>query len=435
MTEHDALDKVSAIEVRIDALARISETSLMVLTLKDLEVLVKGLFNTRTLADRSKRGIVTAILKLTASHRDRLRQSEALAADLEVLDSRLVVTAIAPDRTDFDVVSKTTFKELVDIATNASYLPSSDEAGRKVSRDSEVVASNLHITYFSTLAGNTGKNYRLRLVRDLISQAQRNENPSLTGLLTKAIDSFRSHLYRLTTPAVILADKANSERVGKQNSSRTPVSSETVSMFYDTAYRWLTNADVSSWELLCVALAFATGRRSSEIMVTATFEPCEDSHQVLFSGQLKANPDTLAHDRIHGIHPPYPIPTLLPAELVLRGMEYLNASGKRLTKPEHLDMLQRELTALANKKFSKPISNTMRQYFGTEFTLKSLRAIYAELAFRTFSNVGERESHHSFVSRVMGHDIQSRTATDAYIFYNFPDATDDQLRMLLHFPL
>lgn len=97
------------------------------------------------------------------------------------------------------------------------------------------------------------------------------------------------------------------------------------------------------WEEIAVGLAAVSGRRLSEVLKTASFHP-KSQWTLSFDGQLKQKDKIL---------PPYEIPTLVPADLVL-------SSWQRLR--EVMDCSQMEPTAISEK-YSPLMAETANHYF------------------------------------------------------------------------
>jgi len=80
------------------------------------------------------------------------------------------------------------------------------------------------------------------------------------------------------------------------------------------------------WEDISCALILVTGRRMSELHYSAAFTKSGD-HELIFTGQLKGKGRTVDGDKL--INHPFTIPCLVPAELAIAGLAWLEREGKR----------------------------------------------------------------------------------------------------------
>lgn len=117
-----------------------------------------------------------------------------------------------------------------------------------------------------------------------------------------------------------------------------------------------------TWEDVSCALALATGRRMAEIHLSAEFQPVEgDEYAVMFTGQLKGKDRKAVFDNGRLVdtsdgkdvrYVPFIIPTVVKAELVISGLNYLKENGKRLAKSED--------TTRVNARYSKALSGKVK---------------------------------------------------------------------------
>lgn len=110
------------------------------------------------------------------------------------------------------------------------------------------------------------------------------------------------------------------------------------------------------WTDVSCAIALATGRRMGEVHCTATFVKI-DTYKINFTGQLKGKTRKVksAGNAVPLQDMTFPIPTLLPADLVCLGLDWLgNASNfientsKRFAPEEDVERV--------NRRFSKPLN-------------------------------------------------------------------------------
>lgn len=163
---------------------------------------------------------------------------------------------------------------------------------------------------------------------------------------------------------------------------------------------------------LAVAISIATGRRRTEIFKTAVFDVLETTpgNHVLFHGQLKT------HDReLFGDVKPYPIPCLVPRDLVVNGLlllrkiqkkdsvSYLDQRGNEVTE----GVLDQPLTdqyhnEAVGKFYSHAANDRIRYLFETpSIEFRHSRDMYSEIGYDKFKKDGEGRS--AYRTRVYGH--------------------------------
>jgi len=102
-----------------------------------------------------------------------------------------------------------------------------------------------------------------------------------------------------------------------------------LSPFLKHAYEVLSEPDKFGWLEVSLAFALATGRRMAETHLSGDFTAIEgETHKLTFTGQLKGKGRKMGKLPLHRHR--FTIPTLLPAALVLAGLDYLADEGKRL---------------------------------------------------------------------------------------------------------
>jgi hypothetical protein len=102
------------------------------------------------------------------------------------------------------------------------------------------------------------------------------------------------------------------------------------------------------WEDVSCAIALVTGRRQSEIHYSALFTPI-DSHTLSFRGQLKGKDSKKDHIDVKLFDQLYEIPCLVPSELVIFAMQWLEREGKRCDRASGS-------AEVVNKKWGKYLS-------------------------------------------------------------------------------
>jgi len=92
------------------------------------------------------------------------------------------------------------------------------------------------------------------------------------------------------------------------------------------------------WRDVSCAIALATGRRMAEIHLSGEFRKVGE-YELGFKGQLKGKRRKIGLKKL--IDHEFTIPTLLSAERVLRGVEWLDANGKRFPRDEDPERVNR----------------------------------------------------------------------------------------------
>lgn len=183
---------------------------------------------------------------------------------------------------------------------------------------------------------------------------------------------------------------------------------------------------------LAVGLAFASGRRVTEIMRTAKFLPGKIENSVSFSGQLKTKNRHLFEDLSA-----YDIPVLVDVDLFLKGFDVLRAFGRT----EFIEYTNAEGVKVNEKVLSGPITNTQKNNAvqikytkalndrakivlnSGEFQFKDTRAIAATVAMHDFNP--KQLSSKLFLGEYLGHAKTKNTTYEYYDGFKYaPDQTD-----------
>ena len=163
------------------------------------------------------------------------------------------------------------------------------------------------------------------------------------------------------------------------------------------------------WRPVSVALAIATGRRQVEIHSTGEFRRVDDYH-VEFTGQAKARGKAfLAYEE----NPSYVIPTLLKAELVVKGHEWLKAmSGKYYpTEKQVNDNVNRDVNSYLKEVAAKTLTtvdkdgNDISETVASNFIYHNLREVYAAASYDVEGcQKYKRNVLYRWVNEVLGED-------------------------------
>lgn len=113
--------------------------------------------------------------------------------------------------------------------------------------------------------------------------------------------------------------------------------------------------DDTNWLDVSCAIALATGRRMAEVHLSANFEYIDD-YSLIFSGQLKGKSRRVQDGgkKVKLRDAEFEIPTLINAELVCFGLDWLGDKGKRF----ELDVDPERV----NRRFSKTLNQHCKQF-------------------------------------------------------------------------
>lgn len=101
------------------------------------------------------------------------------------------------------------------------------------------------------------------------------------------------------------------------------------------------------WRDVSCSVALATGRRMAEVHLSAQFRKIGD-YELGFAGQLKGKTRKLEGQKVRDFE--FSIPTLLSADLVLAGMEFLEKHGKRFPLTEDPERVNRRWSKVLNER-------------------------------------------------------------------------------------
>jgi hypothetical protein len=164
------------------------------------------------------------------------------------------------------------------------------------------------------------------------------------------------------------------------------------------------------WRDISCALALVSGRRMAEIHLSGEFKATGD-YQLSFKGQLKGkgrkvkvlgNDGSKEDVKLRDFE--FTIPTLVKAELVVKGIDWLDANGKRFPKEEKQERV--------NARWSKVLSERVRDEW-TLFdgmTYHKLRGAYFAACVRNAETEGSVKSvdYERYAFQILG-DNDSET--------------------------
>ena len=162
------------------------------------------------------------------------------------------------------------------------------------------------------------------------------------------------------------------------------------------------------WMDVSIALIITTGRRMSEIHNSETVFTKIDDYTLSFDGQL------MTKDR--GDLGAFNIPCLLPADMILNGINYL-----REQDPERLYKGTENMTVaeIVNAKVSVSLSRAVKANmigFGIN-VYKDCRVVYAEICWETLADQAVIDKAHYF-SQILGHSEKDVTTANSHIKFH-----------------
>ena len=164
--------------------------------------------------------------------------------------------------------------------------------------------------------------------------------------------------------------------------------------------------DSINWLDVSCAIALSTGRRMAEVHLSATFKKI-DTYSVEFTGQLKGKERKVrVKDKAVKLRDViFKIPTLLPADLIINALDWLNSKGKRFDKDEDPERV--------NRRFSKTLNQACKDWdiFPADArTYHKFRAAYFRAAIINDGNV-DNYDFVDFAKEVLGDDDESTINT------------------------
>jgi hypothetical protein len=173
---------------------------------------------------------------------------------------------------------------------------------------------------------------------------------------------------------------------------------------------------------LAIAIALATGRRTTEVMKTAKFKAV-DNQTLLFSGQLKTK-----NRKIFEVLDSYEIPCLVNAKLIVKALSRLRkAIGKDIVKYKNVrgvvvqstvdngDISDYQHNAAIDRRYNRSLNSGVRSILGNgELSFSACRALYTEITFDNHAKPGEART--AYRHRVLGHSlIETQMHYDRFI--------------------
>lgn len=233
-------------------------------------------------------------------------------------------------------------------------------------------------------------------LRELVEQ----ENDSFKDYLKLAVGKLIKNYDDITRNFTISVNESNKQRVAVQceSDNRVPINPIPLIEKAKQVLSQVKNNKNLRYQDVVIALAIATGRRQAEILSTGTFNYVDES-TLVFTGQAKGRAS-----RELTLEREIEITTLVDAQLVMDGMDWLDKKHLRLLDPEKV-----------NDKYAKPLSREMDVWskkVNTKISFKDLRAIYA-LCCHEWHNL-KGEDFNVLTAKNLGHDKGDITTAHSY---------------------
>ncbi|MFL9458408.1 protelomerase family protein [Tolypothrix campylonemoides VB511288_2] len=160
--------------------------------------------------------------------------------------------------------------------------------------------------------------------------------------------------------------------------------------------------ETTDWLNVSCSLALATGRRMAEIQLAATFEYSEE-YEITFRGQCKGKSRKVkvGTKLIPLRNVTFYIPTLLPADLVCAGLDWLDKHGKRIERDADPE--------LVNRRWSKTLNQHAKQWDifpESDRTYHKFRAAYLRACVENDPTV-DKYDFTDYAKDILGDDDES----------------------------
>lgn len=292
---------------------------------------------------------------------------------------------------------------------------------------------------YQGLAVTTKTRYRTHIVNALKEYADNEKGKPYHNQITGALEETIRQIGIALTDVTREKNKRDIVNRAERKTNKVDIDFEYLYNFSKLILSSLDKLPPSEWKKVSIALAIATGRRMSEIHLTATeFKlVTEDefksnpalqelapnyTHLIWFTGQLKAK--GLAGEYFLE-NPSYAIPTLIDRQLVIKGREWLIKNEKVVETPEKADT-----------RYSKDLSQSMKWLRGLmkidhkNFTYKGLRSIYSDVAHQLFNP--DKTEMNQYIGLILGHGRREMMlyGTSKMVDYETPESYKADFRVI-----
>ena len=269
------------------------------------------------------------------------------------------------------------------------------------------VAIELNTYILAKYKGNDNYNTRCTKRSLLLSRFKKTLLSQFEGLpelkqVEVDLGVISGHLYNLGKQDSILKAENYKAKLDKRSSAEDVIDVH-LDPYIDKARQVLTS--LNSWRDVALALALVTGRRVfAEILMDTTEFTVTSDKSVMFKGQAKT--------RDRGELDEYEIPTLVSAELVVAGFNYLKDQGKLGDTSGNKDLT--EVRRKTSTRHSRYINETIKSDWPIFEGIKpkALRELYALQAYQNYVANGGKQKLNVYICNILGHS--DRSVADAY---------------------
>lgn len=347
---------------------------------------------------------------MIAAYQERLNKESMLNTEqlpdsvLIALDSAGNVTNDETNATNLGVRLYKEIKLMVNLLMSSrggKFIPT--QLGGIAARTASLEKSNYPVI-------TTRKSRRTDYLKALEACFQQDVATPFPDTLKDTIQSFKSIMYAAFHHEVVGSNREYKISVDNNNESRQEFDAATL---FNIFLKVLETPEKFKWTEIVKALAFFTGRRTSEILCSAEFTVV-DNHHLSFKGQAKRrqnfNPDES-----------FTIPTLVDTGLIMAAFNYLIGKGKRqlYNVNDHQGSLE-----MCSKKTGKELSRSYNDY-----TAKDYRAMYGELTYLVYApnKIGQTK----WLTNVLGHGESAAATTSSYVKFFLPDEKVESFKNLV----
>lgn len=171
-------------------------------------------------------------------------------------------------------------------------------------------------------------------------------DPGMVGRVNTLITLFGDNLSMRFQIFKVRQNQQQRAKVAERSGSKNRIQIDLQPFIIEakTVLSDLDNLEKKDWQRVSCALALATGRRMAEIHCTAGFY-YQDEYKVGFTGYCKGKGRKINNIDVRDYV--FDIPTLVPAQLVVDGLQWLTDNKKRVDDPEMVN--RRYSTALSKE--------------------------------------------------------------------------------------
>lgn len=421
---------------RIIEISAIQESSIRNSPVKDLRQLLNGLVGNYTKMNKVQ--LIETILTLTSESReqlklekekeisDRLAENALIIQSQNTTDKPTVELAVAYDSNGYETKDSRTPEKL-------GILWYEELKAGLESKSFEHIVSSLstEILFKET---SWYPNICTRRTRRTTYIDQMKRYAAIEGSdskMLRAIESIHDILKAEWKNEVVAHHAVYMSDLSNPDIKREILDEDLVKQLTSDSVEVLSNLENHTWQQIAIALGFATGRRTSEIMCTASFK-FVDEYQISFTGQTKERGDL--NNKTERLTHEYIIPTIVKAQLVVDGLAYLSqmtyTAGKRAGRPIRTPLNLNDPTASTKQSHAehgKPLSRAMDKY--QALTFKDLRKFYCITCYYLYETETTRVI--PYYGKLLCHDTElGVTAAQSYDKYYLTPTMVEDLRMM-----